>query len=120
MHDRRDRRPRSRPSVSSGGHLAGDSGRPGSTEQQPARGAGRTTTRGRARATTERDGGQMMAALVIGLCVTLLAFLVVALVPVGAATERQDPSQTAADAAALAGAQAVRRHWVVKDTSPGG
>lgn len=65
------------------------------------------------------DGGQMMAALCIGLAVTLLAFCVVALVPIGAATNEVSQSRTAADAAALAGAQAVRERWVDFETRPG-
>lgn len=64
------------------------------------------------------DSGQMMAALVVGLAITLLAFVVVALVPVGAATNEKTRSQTAADAAALAGAEAVRSRWVDLDTNP--
>lgn len=62
------------------------------------------------------DSGQMMTALVIGLCMTLLAFLVVALVPVGAATNEKTRSQTAADAAALAAAERIRTRWVDVDT----
>ncbi len=65
------------------------------------------------------ESGQMMTALVIGLAFTLLAVVVVAVVPVGAATNEKTRSQTAADAAALAGAQAVRERWVDEDTAPG-
>lgn len=64
------------------------------------------------------DGGQMMAALVIALAVTLLAFVVIAVVPIGAATNEKTRSQTAADAAALAGAEALRTRWVDEDTAP--
>ena len=63
------------------------------------------------------DSGQMMAALIIALAITLLAFVVVAIVPVGAATNEKTRSQTAADAAALAGADAIRKQWI-DDTDP--
>ena len=64
------------------------------------------------------DSGQMMAALIIALSITVLAFLVVILLPVGAATNEATRSQTAADAAALAGAEAVRTQWVDVNTRP--
>ena len=63
------------------------------------------------------DSGQMMAALIIALAITLLAFVVVAVVPVGAATNEKTRSQTAADAGALASAEAVSKQWI-DDTDP--
>jgi hypothetical protein len=65
------------------------------------------------------DDGQMAAAMVIFLGMTVLAFFVVALVPVGAATNERSRSQTAADAAALAGAEEIRTQWVNVSTFPG-
>lgn len=65
------------------------------------------------------ESGQMMTALVIGLAMALLLVVVVAFVPIGAATNEKTRSQTAADAAALAGAEAVRERWVDTDTAPG-
>lgn len=67
-----------------------------------------------------RDSGQMMASFVMFLCLCLLSFLVVFLLPVGAATNEATRAQTAADAAALAAAQAVRTHWVDVETAPAG
>jgi hypothetical protein len=65
------------------------------------------------------DDGQLMAALVIGLAITLLAFCVIALLPIGAATNDATRSQTAADAAALAGLERTRGVWVDEVTAPG-
>ncbi len=64
------------------------------------------------------DSGQMMAAMVIFVGITILAFLVVAVVPVGASTNERSRSQTAADSAALAGAEEVRTQWVTLVTAP--
>lgn len=65
------------------------------------------------------DDGQMAPAMVIFLGCTVLAFFVVALVPVGAATNERSRSQTAADAAALAGAEEIRTQFVQASTFPG-
>lgn len=65
------------------------------------------------------DDGQMMTPLVIFLGFTVLAYLTIALVPVGAATNERSRSQTAADAAALAGAEEIRTTWVYSITFPG-
>lgn len=65
------------------------------------------------------DAGQMMAPLVIFLGFTVLSFIVVALVPVGAATNERSRSQTAADAAALAGAEEARTIFSSTSTVPG-
>ncbi|MCY7394718.1 MAG: pilus assembly protein TadG-related protein [Nocardioides sp.] len=65
------------------------------------------------------DAGQMVAPLVIFLGFTVLAFIVVALVPVGAATNERSRSQTAADAAALAGAEEARTIFSSTSTVPG-
>lgn len=82
----------------------------------------RTTPRRRGRAGLARrvrgDDGQMMAPLVIFLGITILAFTVSILVPVGAATNERSRSQTAADAAALAGAEELRKDWVYRVTAP--
>lgn len=64
------------------------------------------------------DDGQMMAPFVLFLGVTILAFTVSILVPVGAATNERSRSQTAADAAALAGAEQLRTDWVFRITAP--
>jgi len=66
-----------------------------------------------------RDEGQMMAPLVIFLGFTVLSFFVIALVPVGAATNERSRSQTAADAAALAGAEEARTLFSSTSTLPG-
>lgn len=65
------------------------------------------------------DDGQMLAAGVVFLCVVLLSFCVVALLPVGAATNDKTQSQTAADAGALAAVEDFRTVWVDDVTSPG-
>jgi hypothetical protein len=59
-----------------------------------------------------------MVALVIALAMALLSFLVIALAPIGAATNEKTRSQTAADAAALGGAEEIRRTWVDVSTRP--
>ncbi len=65
------------------------------------------------------DDGQMMASFVVLLCLSILALFTIALVPIGAATNEKTRSQTAADAAALAGAEAIRDEWLSSLTSPG-
>jgi hypothetical protein len=60
-----------------------------------------------------------MVALVIALCMSLLTFIVIAAAPIGAATNEKSRSQTAADAAALGGAEEIRRIWVDVSTAPG-
>ena len=65
------------------------------------------------------DSGQMMASLLIFVGMTILSFFVIALFPVGAATNEKSRSQTAADAAALAGAEEIRTQWVYTSTLPG-
>lgn len=50
----------------------------------------------------------------------LLGFVVVVMLPLGVAVDRKARSSTAADAAALAGAEAVRQHWVTVAAAPGG
>jgi hypothetical protein len=59
-----------------------------------------------------------MVALVIGLCLAVLTFLVMAAVPIGAATNEKSRSQTAADAAALGAAEEIRLTWVDVSTAP--
>lgn len=66
-----------------------------------------------------RDDGQMMVSLVIALSLSLLFFLAVALFPLGAATNEKTRSRTAADAAALGGAEEIRMQWVDISTRPG-
>lgn len=65
------------------------------------------------------DDGQLMASMAIFCGILIIAMLVVALVPVGEATNERSRSQTAADAAALAGADAARRQFAEYSTAPG-
>lgn len=65
-----------------------------------------------------RDDGQMMVSLVIAICLSLFFFLAVALFPLGAATNEKTRSRTAADAAALGGAEQIRNEWVDISTRP--
>lgn len=64
------------------------------------------------------EDGQMAVAFIIFTAMLVLAFFVVALVPVGASTNERSRSQTAADAAALAGAEEARTMWVYTITKP--
>ncbi len=75
--------------------------------------------RTRSRVDLRDDQGQMMAPLVIFLGISVLSFFAVALFPIGAATNEKSRSQTAADAAALAGAEEIRTQWVDVSTRPG-
>ncbi len=61
----------------------------------------------------------MTTALVIFIGMLMLSFLVVVVVPFGAATDEKSRSQRAADAAALAGAQEIRTQWVDLSTAVG-
>lgn len=65
-----------------------------------------------------RDDGQMMTALVLGLGMAILAFVVLGLVPIGSASAERTQSQTAADAAALGAAEEIRTQWVYISTTP--
>lgn len=65
------------------------------------------------------EDGQMAVAFIIFTAMLVLAFFVVALVPVGASTNERSRAQTAADAAALAGAEQARTTWVYTTTFPG-
>lgn len=60
-----------------------------------------------------------MVAMAVLVAALVLALFAVVLVPVGAATDDRSRSRTAADAAALAGAQAMAEQWVDVVTAPG-
>ncbi len=72
------------------------------------------------RAPREKLGeqGQMVISLLVVVCIALIGFSVLLVVPIGAATDERTRSQTAADAAALAGAEAIRTDWLDRHTRP--
>lgn len=65
------------------------------------------------------EDGQMAVAFIIFTAMLVLAFFVVALVPVGASTNERSRAQIAADAAALAGAEQARQTFAKISTKPG-
>ena len=71
------------------------------------------------RSSPSGDAGQAMLPLLVVVSLSLLAVIFWLLVPWGAATTEKAQAQTAADAAALAAADAQRKGWV-RDTMPPG
>lgn len=65
------------------------------------------------------DGGQAVIVTIVFVCLAMLATTFFIMIPYGAATDAKSRSRTAADAAALAGADAVREWWVDDATMPG-